>query len=214
MNFKDLPHNIRRIIAPIIDELIEENETLNQEEFIIACDHLYELLEYTEKKELFSFGQNVRKKYVQETFLFKPKINKNSERINQKLYQEFDNNNNTNSNFNFNPINNIYLTSKSNNNSSNYDNDYNVIKSFNKSSFCKPLMDNLSGFNESKISKNTNLTDNNLRINQISQELFLKNREKGKKKFDNLIIQKDHIEIINSDDDEEDDEYEEEEDEK
>jgi hypothetical protein len=41
INLKSLPKEIRRIIDPIIVELKEENENLNEEEFVRAMEHLY-----------------------------------------------------------------------------------------------------------------------------------------------------------------------------
>ena len=52
----ELPLRIQKIISPIIDELIEENETLNEEEFITACCHLFNLLDFNEKNELILYG--------------------------------------------------------------------------------------------------------------------------------------------------------------
>lgn len=52
MCLKTLPAAIRRIIEPILQELREENETLNEDEFIRAMDHLIQTLNYDDRKTL------------------------------------------------------------------------------------------------------------------------------------------------------------------
>jgi hypothetical protein len=44
IDIKKLPNKIKTILNPIFIELKEENETLNELEFIRACEHLYEVL--------------------------------------------------------------------------------------------------------------------------------------------------------------------------
>ncbi len=75
---KGLENKILKIISPIIEELKEENESLSEKEFVIACMRLYDMLCYTDKKEIINFGiQNKpKKKYWEQQFSFKPKINK------------------------------------------------------------------------------------------------------------------------------------------
>jgi hypothetical protein len=41
LDVKKLPTNISKIMDPIFRELKEEEETLNESEFVTACDHLY-----------------------------------------------------------------------------------------------------------------------------------------------------------------------------
>lgn len=43
IDLKRIPTNISSILNPIISELKEENETLNENEFVRACEHLYEV---------------------------------------------------------------------------------------------------------------------------------------------------------------------------
>jgi hypothetical protein len=43
VDLKKLPQNLNNILKPIFDELKEENETLNENEFVRACEHLYEV---------------------------------------------------------------------------------------------------------------------------------------------------------------------------
>ena len=80
---KNLPKNIVKIIEPIVNELKEENETLNENEFKTACDRLYDMLSYMEKREIIEYGneeinnQKKKKKEKKDEFSFRPKINKN-----------------------------------------------------------------------------------------------------------------------------------------
>jgi hypothetical protein len=41
VDINSLPEKIRSIINPLIKELKEQNETLSDEEFSMACDHLF-----------------------------------------------------------------------------------------------------------------------------------------------------------------------------
>lgn len=49
---KNLDQAIVNLISPIINELKIENETLNETEFSLACEHLYSMLDYYQRKEL------------------------------------------------------------------------------------------------------------------------------------------------------------------
>ena len=75
---KGLDNKILKILSPIIKELKEENESLSEKEFVIACMRLYEMLCYTDKKEIVNFGIHKKQKnnYWEQEFSFKPKINK------------------------------------------------------------------------------------------------------------------------------------------
>ncbi len=44
LDIKKLPTHISKILDPIFRELKEEEETLNESEFITACDHLYTVI--------------------------------------------------------------------------------------------------------------------------------------------------------------------------
>ena len=74
---KGLNNKILKILSPIFEELKEENESLSEKEFIIACMRLYDMLTYTDKKEIINFGIKKKDKNMNvENFSFKPKINK------------------------------------------------------------------------------------------------------------------------------------------
>lgn len=75
VNDKALPKNIQKIFEPIITELKDENETLNQKEFITACQHLFSMLSYNEKREILEFGRENKRQDYYENCTFKPKIN-------------------------------------------------------------------------------------------------------------------------------------------
>ena len=83
MNISKLPKNILKILQPIFNELKEENETLNELEFIFVCEQLYLSLPWSDKRELTTFEdiakKNIKKEKIlkeKNNFSFKPKINK------------------------------------------------------------------------------------------------------------------------------------------
>jgi len=39
-----LPENIKKIVEPLILELKEQNESLTGEEFVMACEHLFRVI--------------------------------------------------------------------------------------------------------------------------------------------------------------------------
>ena len=87
MNINKLPKNIYKILEPIFNELKEENETLNEVEFIFVCEQLYLSLSWNEKRELTNFQDIIKRNEKKEkilkeknNFSFEPKINKNIRR--------------------------------------------------------------------------------------------------------------------------------------
>ena len=89
MNINKLPKNIIKILDPIFNELKEENETLNEVEFIFVCEQLYLSLSWNEKRELTNFQDVIKRNEKKEkilkeknNFSFEPKINK----INKRNY--------------------------------------------------------------------------------------------------------------------------------
>lgn len=60
ININRIPENIRKILDPIFKELKEENETLNEIEFISVCEQLYPMLPYDKKRELIIYGDNMK----------------------------------------------------------------------------------------------------------------------------------------------------------
>ena len=87
MNINKLPKNIIKILDPIFNELKEENETLNEVEFIFVCEQLYLSLSWNEKRELTNFQDIIKRNEKIEKILkeknnysFEPKINKTNKR--------------------------------------------------------------------------------------------------------------------------------------
>ena len=130
MNISKLPKNISKILEPIFNELKEENETLNELEFIFVCEQLYLSLPWNDKRELTTFEDIAKKNIKKEKLLkeknnysFKPKINKRNfsferptklynDKSNKVLYQREINKNNEYNNYN----NNNDIFNKSQNN--------------------------------------------------------------------------------------------------
>ena len=87
MNVSKLPKNIFTILEPIFNELKEENETLNEVEFIFVCEQLYLSLSWNEKRELTNYQDIIKRNEKKEkilkeknNFSFEPKINKMNKR--------------------------------------------------------------------------------------------------------------------------------------
>lgn len=78
---KALPPKIQEILSPIVTELKEEDETLNENEFVTACYQLYEILSYPDKLELLNYGKPDSQRQTNMNFTFKPKINNYSSNI-------------------------------------------------------------------------------------------------------------------------------------
>ena len=108
INIKHLSLDIQNILEPIILELKEENEILNEKEFIFVCERYYQTLKYDQKRKLILFEDEEKKKLKKEkiekensNYSFKPKINtkfinltyeKNNPNINRLSYYEISDN--------------------------------------------------------------------------------------------------------------------------
>ena len=107
INIKHLPIDIQNILEPIIYELKEENEILNETEFIFVCERYYQTLKYDQKRKLILFEDEEKKKLKKEkiekenlNYTFKPKINnfihltyeKNNPNLNRLSYYEISDN--------------------------------------------------------------------------------------------------------------------------
>lgn len=58
---KKIDSEIKRIIEPLATQLKEENETLNQNEFIRAMEDLYNLLNYNDRRILINYNKKNKK---------------------------------------------------------------------------------------------------------------------------------------------------------
>ena len=79
INISKLPKNILKILQPIFNELKEENETLNELEFIFVCEQLYLSLPWNDKRELTTFEDIAKKNLKKEKIL---KEDRKSTRLN------------------------------------------------------------------------------------------------------------------------------------
>ncbi len=83
INIFAIPKKLQKILEPIFISLEEENESLNDIEFIYVCKQLYETLSWTDKREFMSFMEQEKNNYKKERandfkniYTFKPNINK------------------------------------------------------------------------------------------------------------------------------------------
>lgn len=83
LELTNLPKNIFNIMKPIFDELLQENQSLNEDEFIRVCFQLSLTLEFPDKKSFENFvadNENKKKRNSEiennKVYSFKPQINK------------------------------------------------------------------------------------------------------------------------------------------
>ena len=55
----NIPSHIVTIFDSVIKELCEEDQSLNENEFVSVCYQLYELLTYPEKKQFLNLRKNI-----------------------------------------------------------------------------------------------------------------------------------------------------------
>ena len=75
VNTNKIPKNIKEILEPIFRELREENETLNEDEFITVCEQIYKSLPYDKKNILLNFAYD-KKENKTINYTQKKKMNK------------------------------------------------------------------------------------------------------------------------------------------
>ena len=99
MNLSNIPNNILKIIEPLLVELKEDQQTLNQDEFIKAMSKLFENISSTERRQLISEYSNTKLKNINKDISMK---NSNKNKKNYSLIRK-----DTDNNLNFNNISNI-----------------------------------------------------------------------------------------------------------
>ncbi len=100
MNLSNIPNNILKIIEPILKELKEDKQTLNQDEFIKAMNKLFANISSTERRELVSEYNYIKTKSINKDISMK-NTSKNKTKKNFCLKKVVDND------FNFYNISNI-----------------------------------------------------------------------------------------------------------
>ena len=182
MNISKLPKNISKILEPIFNELKEENETLNELEFIFVCEQLYMSLPWNDKRELTTFEdiakKNIKKEKIlkeKNNFSFKPKINKRNysferpTRLNDRVgrHKEIHKNNELNNRDIFNLSQNNYIYNF--NNYNNYNNYYYIKKN--------KINNNINKDNKFK----NNMNQINNRVNYFNLKISNQNSDNIKK---------------------------------
>ena len=215
MNISKLPKNISKILEPIFNELKEENETLNELEFIFVCEQLYLSLPWNDKRELTTFEdiakKNIKKEKIlkeKNNFSFKPKINKRnfsferptklyndkSNKSNKILYQREINKNNEYNNYNnndiFNKSQNNYINNYKTNSNSNSNNNYYIKK--NKTNSHQKNQENKN--NSNKINNRVNYF--NLKISNQNSDIYKKSQKEHNYINNNSSNNKDKFTIL------------------
>ena len=96
INLNNVPEKILKIIEPLLIELKEDNQTLNQDEFIKAMNKLFENITFTQRRELINVYNkyNYRSKtpkYNCRTKIKKKISNKNTNKLAEKHYLKMQN---------------------------------------------------------------------------------------------------------------------------
>ena len=163
INLNNIPNNILKIIEPLLIELKEDNQTLNQDEFIKAMTKLFENISSTERRQLVNEYNNRKQKNIND----KNKIRKNNSLIKNERKNYITN---YISNINNNRINTRNYVSTDNNN---FDNNYlscrprtPVYNKVNKNS-------SYSYFNNLNIKKNQKTIVNN-NTNKLAHQHFMR----------------------------------------
>ena len=96
INLNNVPEKILKIIEPLLIELKEDNQTLNQDEFIKAMNKLFENITFTQRRELINEYNkyNYRSKtpkYNCRTKIKKKISNKNTNKLAEKHYLKMQN---------------------------------------------------------------------------------------------------------------------------
>jgi hypothetical protein len=156
INTKRIDEKLCKILEPVFKELKEENETLNENEFVIVCEKLYKILPYQQKSYINSIYCN-----------FDNNINKNS----NKNLKNKNNNNNFLYNSNINSNNNSMLStinSKKNNKIKEYNNDLTFKPKINNNS--RKISEGLTIRNLNTLSQFSK-SNNNFQNSKISEDL-------------------------------------------
>ena len=198
INISKLPKNILKILEPILNELKEENETLNELEFIFVCEQLYLSLPWNERRELTTFEDIAKKNLKKEkiikeknNFSFKPKINKRNYSFdNQTILTN--NNNDLNNNINY------YNNEIFNKNQNNIINNYKNYNNYNYYMNRKRNENNNEINKENKIKNGKNQINN--RVNYFNLRLSNKNSGENiiKNNYENNINNNNNINISNN----------------
>jgi hypothetical protein len=175
MKVKQLPLNVKKILEPIFVELKNENEVLNESEFIFVCDKYYNTLKYDQKRKLILFEDEEKKKEKKEKILkeklnysFRPKINKYSY---SNLSYEKNNNN-------LNRISSIEKNKVNENRIKNIDiKDINYI--FCNSGYTRQFS-NINSINNSKMKEDKKISEEKIKFkNNIIQSISFKIDDNG-----------------------------------
>ena len=177
-----LPKNIQIILSPIFNELREENETLNEVEFVFVCQQLYLSLPWSEQRELTTL-EDMEKKILKKEKILKEKNNYSFKpKINKKRNLSFEN-----------PTK-LYV----NNSSFQNNNKNNRIKNINNSSINKNKSKEKIGLN--KINNNISIYKNNIPFRnneiEINANGMKKNNEDNKQLNISNNYRKDNYSIL------------------
>ncbi len=80
-----IPKNVIKVLNPLIEEVKNSEDPIFKDDFIEGCFKLYQVLNFDDKQTIMRFPENENRikklKELTPNFPFKPKINKNSDKI-------------------------------------------------------------------------------------------------------------------------------------
>ena len=172
INLNNIPNNILKIIEPLLTELKEDNQSLNQDEFIKAMNKLFENISSIERRQLINEYNNRRQKNINDKNKYLNNYNhnlNNSRKNNSLIKKEKDNSINTNNYSSKRMITRSNITTDNNNFDNNYLSSrpktpvYNMVKKNNGYNF-------FSNLNNQKSQKT--IVNNN--TNKLAQKHFMR----------------------------------------
>ena len=148
INLSNIPDNILKILEPLLIELKEDNQTLNQDEFIRAMNRLFENISSIERRQLINeynnrrqknnyinnYNKNINKERKNNSLIKKDSINNKRMITRSYMTSTTDNNDFDNNYFSCRPKTPIYNKIKKNNTYSNYFNSNKMYDINNKKS--------------------------------------------------------------------------------
>ena len=172
INLSNIPDNILKILEPLLIELKEDNQSLNQNEFVKAMNKLFENISSIERRQLINEYNNRRQKNINDKNKYLNNYNHNlhnSRKNNSLIKKEKDNSINNNNYSSKRMITRSNITTDNNNFDNNYLSSrpktpvYNMVKKNNGYNF-------FSNLNNQKSQKT--IVNNN--TNKLAQKHFMR----------------------------------------
>ena len=84
INIEKIPKGVQEILKNLFRQIKEENESLDESEFLYICEEYFKMLPY-EKQNIFVNFENENNSNYNENYTFMPQINEKSRKIDKKI---------------------------------------------------------------------------------------------------------------------------------